>query len=96
MFPDVGSVAVETWNEKLLSVLRDKRLTGLSLRILLLMYASVEYGAFSPVTPAQIARLLDLHESSVKRSIRDLVERGVVKKRYESGKLIGYEILEEA
>ena len=85
---------METWKEKLLTLLRDKRITGLGLRILLLLHASVEYGSFSSTTPAKIARVLDIHESSVKRSIRHLVESGLLKKRYESGKLIGYEILE--
>ena len=51
-------------------------------------------GLFLLLTPAAIARVLELHESSVKRSIRDLVENGVLKKRYESGKLVGYEITE--
>ena len=85
---------MDTSRERLITLLKDKRVTGLGLRILLLLYASVEYGAFSPITPAAIARVLELHESSVKRSIRDLVESGVLKKRYESGKLVGYEITE--
>jgi DNA-binding MarR family transcriptional regulator len=87
-------VYMDTLREKLISVLKDKRLTGLGLRIVLLLYASVEYGAYAPLTPAEIARVLELHESSVKRSIKGLVEKGVVKKRYESGKLVGYEIVE--
>ncbi len=85
---------MNTLQEKLISVLKDKRLTGLGLRIVLLLYASVEYGAYAPLTPAKIARVLELHESSVKRSIKGLVENGIVKKRYESGKLVGYEIVE--
>ncbi len=87
-------VSMDTSQEKLISVLKDKRLTGLGLRIVLLMCASVEYGAYAPLTPAEIARVLELHESSVKRSLKDLVEKGIVKKRYESGKLVGYEIVE--
>ncbi len=85
---------METSKGALISLLKDKRLTGLGLRIVLLMCASVEYGAYAPLTPAEIARVLELHESSVKRSLKDLVEKGIVKKRYESGKLVGYEIVE--
>jgi DNA-binding MarR family transcriptional regulator len=94
MFLSKSAVVMETWKEKLLALLRDKRLTGSGLKILLLLYASVEYGSFAPITPARIARLLGTQESSVKRSIKGLVENGIVNKRYESGKLVGYEIVE--
>lgn len=93
LLPKERVVSMATEKERLLRVLKDKRITGQGLRIVLLLAVSTEYGWYSPLTPAQIARLLELHESSVKRSIRDLVEDGILRKRYESGKLVGYEIL---
>ena len=56
---------METWKVKLLTLLKDKRVTGLGLKLLLLLHASVEYGAFAPVTPAEIARVLRLNFKSL-------------------------------
>ncbi len=86
---------MSTLSGALLRIVKDARLSGQSLRVLLFLYASVEYGAFSPVTPAIIASELLVHQSSVKRTIRTLIELGYIKKRHETGKLVGYEMVEE-
>ncbi len=85
---------MNTWKKGLLRIARDSAISGESLRVLLVLIASVEYGYFSPVTPAVIAKTLDRRPSNVKRAVRPLVEKGIVRKRYEAGKLVGYEIVE--
>ncbi len=50
-------------------------------------------GTYAPRTPVDIAWVLELHEWSVKRSVKGLVEKGIVKKRYVSGKPVGYEMV---
>jgi len=88
-------VAKTTDRDRLLRILADTKITGQGLRILLLLYLSIDTGAFAPITPHEIARLLNLHDSCVKRSLRTLVENGFVRRRYQTGKLVGYEIVEE-
>jgi DNA-binding MarR family transcriptional regulator len=84
---------MNTYDERLLSILQDKRLSAQGLRIIILLHASVEFGSFAPLCPAQIARLLHADPSSVKRTLRKLVEIGYIKKRHQSEKLVGYEML---
>lgn len=76
-------------------LLADTRMSGQQLRILLFLSVSIEFGSLAPVTPRIISRQLNIHESSVKRSIRTLIEDGYITKRYETRKLIGYVIREE-
>ncbi|MBW4456012.1 MAG: MarR family transcriptional regulator [Nostoc indistinguendum CM1-VF10] len=62
-------------------------------RVLFVILENVEYGLFSEVTPVAIARILECDPSSVKRAVRTLTEKGIIRKRHASRKLIGYEVL---
>ena len=86
-------VRMDTWRCVLRRIATDRTIHEEAFRVYLLLLSSAE-GSMSPFTPASIARTLNSYESSVKRAIRTLVGRGYLKKRYQSGKLVGYEILE--
>ncbi len=79
------TVAVDTWQAGLICVAKDTEIVGEALRVFLVVVASVEVGHFAPITPAMIARVLNRHPSNVKKALRVLVEKGVIRKRYETG-----------
>ncbi|MFH7028183.1 MAG: hypothetical protein ACHBN1_22960 [Heteroscytonema crispum UTEX LB 1556] len=57
--------------------------------------AHVENGYFVPLVPSDISRLLRRDVRNVQRGIRALLKEGIIEKRYEKGKLIGYVIVEK-
>jgi predicted transcriptional regulator len=69
-------------------------MTGESLKVFLVILSYVQDGTLSAVTPKDISKILCTHPESVRRAVRRLVECGAVAKRYERGKLVGYEIRE--
>lgn len=73
---------------------KDPEVVGEALRVFLVIVASVEEGYFAPVTPAAISRILNRHSSNIKKAVRILVEKGIIRKRYTAGKLIGFEVAE--
>ena len=83
-----------TWKEGFYGIARDREIGAECYRVLLIILGSVEYGLFSPVTPVAIARVLECDPSSVKRAVRTLIGKGIIRKRYASEKLIGYEVIE--
>ncbi len=89
-----AKVTMSTWKEGFRRIARDRSITGEALRVLLVVLSAIEEGYFSSVTPREIGRILDIHEPSVRRAVRCLVEKGIIRKRHEQGKLVGYEIVE--
>ncbi len=85
---------MSTWKRGLLRIAKDSSINGESLRVLLVLVSFVEYGHFSPIIPAEIGRVLGKRPSNVRRAVKTLLEKGIVKKRCEAGKLVGYEIVE--
>ncbi len=89
-----AKVTMSTWKEGFRRIARDHSITGEALRVLLVVLSFIEEGYFSSVTPREIGRILDIHDPSVRRAVRCLVEKGIMRKRYESGKLVGFEVVE--
>lgn len=83
-----------TWTEGFVRIANDKEIGAESYRVLFVILGFVEDGLFSPITPAQIARILGAHQSNVKRALRLLVAKRIIKKRHAAGKLIGFEVVE--
>lgn len=77
----------------LFNIATHKNLTKESHRIFLLMLSSIEAGAFIPLTPTKIKRILKSYPAAVNRGISGLIKEGIISKRYESEKLVGYELL---
>jgi DNA-binding MarR family transcriptional regulator len=89
-----AKVTMSTWKEGFRRIARDRSITGEALRVLLVVLSSIEEGYFSSVTPREIGQILNVHDPSVRRAVRCLVEKGVMRKRYESEKLVGFEVVE--
>lgn len=83
-----------TWRLGFIRTAQDKEVGAEGYRVLFVILGFVEYGLFAPVTPAQIARILNTHQSNVKRALRLLVVKRIIKKRHIAGKLVGFEIVE--
>jgi predicted transcriptional regulator len=82
------------WRDYLRAIACDRTLRGEDLRVLLLILSYVEDGVQIPLTPKDISKILGKSPDSISRAVRRLVERGAIAKRYEAGKLVGYEIKE--
>ena len=78
----------------LLQIAKDKEIGKEAYRVLFVILGNVEYGLFSEVTPVAIAKVLECDPSSVKRAVRTLAEKGIIRKRHASRKLIGYEVID--
>ena len=79
------------WLENIAS---NRELKWLALRVLLMLLASIQ-GATAEISLAAIARKLGMESSHVSSSIKNLVENGIIKKKYTAGKLVGYRFLIE-
>lgn len=73
---------------------RNRKITGESLRVFMVILATIDSGLFSPVSIREIAEELSLHRRSVGRALDVLEKEGVIKKRFAAGKLIGFEVIE--
>lgn len=76
------------------SVARNRSLQGADFRVLLTLMASTEV-ATAEISQAEIARDLGIESSNVSRSIRKLIENGIITKKLVAGKLVGYRFLIE-
>ncbi len=71
------------------SVARNRSLQGADLRVFLTLMASTQ-GSTAEISQAEIARDLGIENGNVSRSIKKLVENGIIQKKYATGKLVGY------
>lgn len=78
-----------TLTEWLLRIAKDREIRGEDLRVLLVLMAHADINT-ARVTQGEIARIVELTESNVSRSIRNLVKKEIVSKEISCGKVTGY------
>jgi DNA-binding MarR family transcriptional regulator len=83
-----------TWEEGLIAVARDREVTGEMLRVLLVILAKRETSESTNLSQAEIAGILFMKRQNVSAAINRLVAKGIIKKRTEGGKLVGYRVEE--
>lgn len=76
------------------SIAANRSLQGADFRVLLTLIASTQ-GATAEISQAEIARDLGIESCNVSRSIKKLIENGIIRKKHIAGKLIGYRFLIE-
>lgn len=86
----VTTNTLQSWRSWFVMVATTKALTGVALRILILMIGHVDDDHFIPLTPSLIQRLLSSYPGTIHKGINALIAHGIIRKHYQSGKLIGY------
>ncbi len=76
------------------SIASNKDLKWVDLRVFLTLLANIQ-GATAEISQTEIAQTIDVDSSNVSRSIRKLIENGIIRKKSVAGKLIGYRFLIE-
>ena len=76
------------------SIASNRSLKGADLRVLLMLLANIQ-GATTEISQTKIAQTLGVESSNVSRSIRKLIENGIITKKLVAGKLVGYRFLIE-
>ncbi len=74
------------------SIASNKDLKWVDLRVFLTLLANIQ-GATAEISQTEIAQTIDVDSSNVSRSIRKLIENGIIRKKSVAGKLIGYRFL---
>lgn len=85
---------IMSWEKGLLTIAGDRDVTGEMLRVLLVLLAKVEVGSSTLITQAEIARILGMKRQNVSKAINRLVAKGIISKRIESGKILGYRVVD--
>ncbi len=83
-----------TWQQGLLRVAADRSVTGQMLSVLLVILATIDFGSSTSITQAEIALRLKMKRQNVNLTINRLVASGIISKRTEGGKIIGYRVNE--
>ena len=76
------------------SIALNKSLQGADFRVLLTLLANIQ-GATAEISQAEISQKVGIESSHVSRSIKKLVENGIIRKKLVAGKLVGYRFLIE-
>ncbi len=76
------------------SIASNRSLKGADFRVLLMLLANIQ-GATAEISQTEIAQTLGVESSNVSRSIRKLIENGIITKKLVAGKLVGYRFLIE-
>ena len=82
------------YKDWLLSIAANRSLQGADFRVLLTLMANTEV-VTAEISQTEIAKILGIESCNVSRSIKKLIENGIIRKKLIAGKLVGYRFLIE-
>jgi len=84
----------QVYQDWLEAIALDKEIRGKDLRVLMLLLSTAE-GSSTEISQAEISKKLGMKSSNVSRAISNLCSRGVIEKKRQGGKIIGYRLVPE-
>ncbi len=82
------------WQNGLDRLAEDKEITGVTLRVLLKMLAHLDYENYTNISQAEISRELSISKSLVSRSVKQLLDKGIIIKANKIGNVQRYRLNE--
>ena len=70
---------MEIQNE-LAIIAEDKEITGLTLRVLMILLSELDSENYAPVRQKEITQRLEIHQPNVSKSIKQLVDKNIILK----------------
>ncbi len=86
-----GNRWMMTFQDSLINIATDKDMTGETLKVMLLLMGNLDFENYIHVKQVELAKTLEMQKTNVSRSIKLLVNKGIILKVKE-GRTAGYKL----
>jgi DNA-binding MarR family transcriptional regulator len=62
------------------TIAEDKEITGLTLRVLMILLSDLNFESYAPIKQKEIMQRLEIHQPNVSKSIKQLVKKEILLK----------------